>query len=588
MRCMFEVGGGWDVEALAAAAPGPALAAALAGLDLLALNGYARVVVLQAWERQVSWSSAGMFEAMGYVARSPMGVPDSAAEVSEHFGEFASVEVGAALSLSPRCADVELAFAWQLAERLSGTRVALSGGRVSLATARMIAHETASLSDVLARQAEDFILTLAGGLTRQQLERRLRRKVLQLDPGGAEERRQDAQRGRRVRFDTGPDGTGCIAGYDLPVAEVAGARAFIKDIAKTLRREGDGRTLAQLETDVYLDLLQGRHLNARAVQPRVELVAPLETWLRLGDEPAELAGLGPISSAVMDEIRAAAAAESAAPATEGAAAGDGDSDGIDRAERTERRTDSDTGGAGHADARHADPRHADGRHADDRHADGRHADGRHADPRHAGGGIGLECAWTVTRDGVVIRHGTGRYRPTRALRRTVETLHRSCRHPGCTRPADGCDLDHLTEHRLGGPTCACNLIPLCRRHHRAKHQAGWWWTTDPSGTLNVQSPLGHTYASGPDPLPGSDPPATTRPAQTQPTEPEPVGVAPTEFELAAPEPAEFGPAEFGPAEFGPAGGKPAESEAQRRRRTFAASMTPGRPHLTQEEAGTPF
>jgi 5-methylcytosine-specific restriction endonuclease McrA len=54
------------------------------------------------------------------------------------------------------------------------------------------------------------------------------------------------------------------------------------------------------------------------------------------------------------------------------------------------------------------------------------------------------------------------------LRRVVELRDHTCRAPHCTRRADRCDLDHAVPHSEGGPTCPCNLVPLCRRHHRAK------------------------------------------------------------------------------------------------------------------------
>ncbi|KRB74959.1 hypothetical protein ASE01_16415 [Nocardioides sp. Root190] len=36
-----------------------------------------------------------------------------------------------------------------------------------------------------------------------------------------------------------------------------------------------------------------------------------------------------------------------------------------------------------------------------------------------------------------------------------------------------CDIDHEIPHHTGGPTCPCNLDPLCRRHHRAKTFSQW-------------------------------------------------------------------------------------------------------------------
>ena len=45
------------------------------------------------------------------------------------------------------------------------------------------------------------------------------------------------------------------------------------------------------------------------------------------------------------------------------------------------------------------------------------------------------------------------------------------------------------------PTTACNLAPLCRHHHRAKHQASWKPTLQPNGDHTWLSRLGHTYTT---------------------------------------------------------------------------------------------
>ncbi|GEP34523.1 hypothetical protein NSZ01_22910 [Nocardioides szechwanensis] len=37
-----------------------------------------------------------------------------------------------------------------------------------------------------------------------------------------------------------------------------------------------------------------------------------------------------------------------------------------------------------------------------------------------------------------------------------------CVFPWCSRPAARCDIDHVVPHNRGGPTCSCNLAPLCR------------------------------------------------------------------------------------------------------------------------------
>ena len=44
--------------------------------------------------------------------------------------------------------------------------------------------------------------------------------------------------------------------------------------------------------------------------------------------------------------------------------------------------------------------------------------------------------------------------------------------PGCTRPAEECDLDHAVPWP-DGPTSAANLGPLCRRHHILRTHYGY-------------------------------------------------------------------------------------------------------------------
>ncbi|MGH3487670.1 MAG: HNH endonuclease signature motif containing protein [Actinopolymorphaceae bacterium] len=131
---------------------------------------------------------------------------------------------------------------------------------------------------------------------------------------------------------------------------------------------------------------------------------------------------------------------------------------------------------------------------------------------------GFEYCRTVTLNGKVVYHqaSSRRYKPTAAQRRLIQAMHRTCSQPGCSRPAVQCDLDHVVEHRLGGPSCACNLTPLCRRHHRAKHEGGWYWTQNQPSHLTAQSPLGHTYKVDPEPPPGTEAPGTEPPPGAQP------------------------------------------------------------------------
>ena len=68
---------------------------------------------------------------------------------------------------------------------------------------------------------------------------------------------------------------------------------------------------------------------------------------------------------------------------------------------------------------------------------------------------------------------TPRHDPTPRMRNLATAADPCCVWPNCSRRAVSCDLDHRVpfdhdrpEH--GGPTCPCNIAPLCRRHHRLK------------------------------------------------------------------------------------------------------------------------
>jgi hypothetical protein len=107
-----------------------------------------------------------------------------------------------------------------------------------------------------------------------------------------------------------------------------------------------------------------------------------------------------------------------------------------------------------------------------------------------------------------------RYRPRQTLIDKIIGMHQTCRHPGCRRRAQRCDLDHLIPYTGpgtgGGTTCACNLVPLCRFHHRLKTHAGWKarFTTRnepyPAGTIEWTSPHRQRHLVPPPTFPGSN------------------------------------------------------------------------------------
>ena len=96
----------------------------------------------------------------------------------------------------------------------------------------------------------------------------------------------------------------------------------------------------------------------------------------------------------------------------------------------------------------------------------------------------------------MIDYGSTRYRPPTALTDLVTARHGACVFPTCNRAAAKSDLDH-TRPFPHGPTAARNLAPLCRRHHRLKHETPWSYRHNDNGTTTWRAPDGRDYTNHP-------------------------------------------------------------------------------------------
>jgi hypothetical protein len=116
-------------------------------------------------------------------------------------------------------------------------------------------------------------------------------------------------------------------------------------------------------------------------------------------------------------------------------------------------------------------------------------------PRTAAGG----CAQVA--GGCTHEEASPGYRVPDPMRALVEARDRTCGFPTCRQPAWRCEQDHTIAHRLGGPTCTCNLSPECSRHHHLKHLPSWRLDQPRPGVLTWTTParLTHTVTSGPYP-----------------------------------------------------------------------------------------
>ncbi len=93
---------------------------------------------------------------------------------------------------------------------------------------------------------------------------------------------------------------------------------------------------------------------------------------------------------------------------------------------------------------------------------------------------------------------TDAYRPKDATVRRADLVAQRCVFPHCARPATSCDHDHVVPYDHddpagGGPSCDCNIAPLCRHHHQLKTHAGWGYSVLDTGLWLWSDPHGQQF-----------------------------------------------------------------------------------------------
>jgi hypothetical protein len=100
--------------------------------------------------------------------------------------------------------------------------------------------------------------------------------------------------------------------------------------------------------------------------------------------------------------------------------------------------------------------------------------------------------------GNLLHHGPTRRRPTTVEAGFVKARDRTCRAPGCRRPALICDLDHRQEWTRGGPSHRGCLCTLCAHHHALRHERGYVYHRVHIGSYLVESRTGRHWLVTPD------------------------------------------------------------------------------------------
>lgn len=338
----------------------------------------------------------------------------------------------------------------------------------------------------------------------------LARWVIEADPQDAVERRKQAEEGRQVDYRKREDG---LVDVFLIGMRAPDAQAVLQRIRAQSEPMGmfDLRTVEQRRLDAAVALLLGRTApsgcgggcgaipdaapcgclpgTAAPCGSDMGVLVPLNTGLEVGDEPAELAGHGPIEPDLLQalllnapRLRPVFIDEDGVPVALG-----------DQVVIPERGDPAPVRAALLRIAQMKPGRMWP-----------RHPDDHPPEPPDVSSPAPTDTpgpALPARPDALVLADAAlggshpegqpGSYRPSRALRRLIQARAPRCEFPGCGARATRCDAEH-DKAWPQGPTCSCNLGPCCRRHHRVKQQ-GWTKTRGLRSEMRWTDPTGRSW-----------------------------------------------------------------------------------------------
>lgn len=467
--------------------------------------------------------------------------------------DWVSDEVAVVLGIGTGTAAVLVDKQRALVEQLPQVWAALADGCIDVRRAQVLvdtlAHRKRSAGGGLDDAVVDAVAAqglrwIGEGIGPTPLADRIGGALIAADPAEAERRAERRKRKQNVSLTGCGDGLAVLRADLLDAEDAAAMMSVLDAMAAVMRKGGDRRPVGQLRTAALGQLL------TRPWESVPDEVARACWQLRLHVDLADLDDLGPVLNGLGTPSDDATAPPTRADDADPGTPTDGDHD----ATATEAGEDPGRGSDHGAGLGATGPSSATGP-SDATDLSGSTGASRTADePGGRGTGLGyvgqlpvtpVAVAEILARHGALlgsgqpaggdvwfevvdasgrlraiasaaelraaVRRGRGlgppppvdRYEPSAEQIRFVKARDRHCRFPGCARPAEYADLDHVVPYDhddppAGGPTCVSNLACLCRRHHRLKtHAPDWVFAMDPDGTLHVTPPGGTTRTTRP-------------------------------------------------------------------------------------------
>jgi hypothetical protein len=487
---MDRVGDGGSGTAVSrlAGVPGRDLQAALASIDVHELAGADIALVIQARARLLAWVQAEAAVDITEFVHCPASTSVASARVVG-VQEFACDELALVLHVAPMTGKNLVLRAVDLVECHPRLWAALSDGVIDMRKVSAVTTLCPDTDDALAAALDDVLLSTALrddgttaleqtiGETPKVLGLRAQRILSALDPSWTRAARREGIARRRLAKGSYGIGVGFLGLYDIGIPGMAAAYEHVNAIARGIKNLGDTRTLDQVRADTALDLLTGgtspfhpTPAKPTAAKAGKATAAEAEPTGKNDERPDENT---PVAADADAEVGAADDIGVPAPVPTTRARADVDlivpiSMLADLADALRRGVLVEVGGFGLIPA-----------------------DVAARLVKAAASRPSVWCMTAVDDQGRVVGHVRTQHDPTKAMRAYVNARDRHCRFPGCLVPAIRCDTDHTLAHESGGPTCPCNMAPLCRRHHRLKQAQGFTLDIDPT-TNNARWTTPHT------------------------------------------------------------------------------------------------
>jgi len=253
-------------------------------LAVLARSTRAAVPTGPEWHREVEWAERSLIHELALAAR-----------------------------VSPRTMAARVTEAETVASCFPHTADALAVGSITIGHVRVIVEHGLAIADAEARAAyEQAVLDRAIEVAPGRLRRTAQRAAARLAEGSQQERHDRARAERSVRIGELPDGMSEIV-HTLPSVLAQGVWDRLTEQSRALKAAGDPRSLDQLRADLAAQLLLAGEASGcpdadglEHIRAEVSIVVPALSLLGEGDEPAAIAGKGPIDLATAARLAAAA------------------------------------------------------------------------------------------------------------------------------------------------------------------------------------------------------------------------------------------------------------------------------------------